>query len=126
MVAPLWRGVDRLVIVCAGGAAQAAQRLCTAALADATRDSPWPVSEGSSDVGRGDAVVRLRIADAALLVSVERGVVIDDSEGMLAARPVTLATQDDHALAAAVAQAFDAALPWRRTRRMDITRSRRS
>lgn len=127
MIAPLWRGVDRIVVDC--GAAKdstddVAKRLCAVAIANVERDSPLPVGGAGTvqALRRGDAVLRLRITDerdggeSALSINVERGVVVDDAEGGLIARPVALATHDDAALVAAVGQALDRVLPWRRAR----------
>lgn len=127
MRAPLWRGVDRLVVACTADREPVAARLCRAAMADVGRDAPFAVVErvDAPALGRADAVIRFRVAEGALLVAVERGVVVDESEGVLVTRPVPLSASDDEALAAAVAQAMDFALPWRRSEIRNM-RSRRS
>ncbi|WP_331043016.1 hypothetical protein [Sphingomonas sp.] len=120
MIAPLWRGVDRVLVQCAADDPAAGRRLCTAALENFRRDSPWPVA-AHADVPvpeRRDVIVRLRIAAGVLLVSVERGVVVDESEGMLVGSPVPLAATDAATLAMSVEKGLDRSLPWRHHRRM--------
>lgn len=128
MIAPLWRGVDRLLVECAARDAQIARRLCSAAIADARRDSPFRIAlrKTAGDFERGDAVLKVRIVEGTLLVSVERGVVIDESEDGLFAPPIALIVQDESRIAAAVAKAFAIALPWRRGSHHANSRSRRS
>jgi hypothetical protein len=126
MVAPLWRGVNRLVVHCLSMEAASSERLCSAALADIRRDSPWPViaQTAVAELRRSDAVVRLRVADGVLLVSVERAVVIDESEGGIAARPVPINLDDVDSVTIALARSMNTALPWRH-RRASAARSRR-
>lgn len=127
MIAPLWRGVDRVVIACTAHEPALSRRLCAEAMANVARDTPWPVAgeDMSGPPARGDAVLRLQLVDSVLLVSIERGVVVDESEGALSARPVELTDSSDAALRAAVEHALDAALPWRRVTE-EFSRSRRS
>ncbi|HEU0067536.1 MAG TPA: hypothetical protein VFQ57_09895 [Sphingomonas sp.] len=138
--APLWRGVNRILLSCAAPAdgwaegAGIAERLCAVAVAEARQGAPIAIAR-EADVavpGRGDAVLRLRIdrqtGGAVLLASVARAVVIDEAEGGpdggLFARPVTLTTLDAATLRDGVARALDTALPWRR-RNTQVQRSRR-
>lgn len=115
MVARVWRGVDRLVVECAAGDPAMAERLCATAIAAARRDSPWPVAARAAvpTLGRKDALLRVRVADDLLLVSVERAVVVDESEAGPAPLSVKLSQVDEISVARVLARAVRTALPWR-------------
>lgn len=115
MAAPIWRGIDRVVVECDAVDATVRERLCAAALAAARGDGALPVVAGpQTPPRRGDAIVRVRGLDGAIEAGVARALEIDESEAAMPPLTVPLASTGDAALVRAIDAAFGRLLPWRR------------
>lgn len=120
MRAPIWRGVEEVTLACdVDPAARLSGDFCSAALAEAGRDSPYPVRLADGSGGIATMALRLtagaRDGGTVLTIAGARAVSIDEAQGGLL--PRSTAAIPGEAVDRTLARALDNVLPWRRDRR---------
>lgn len=120
MRAPIWRGVKEVTLACeVDPDARFSGDFCSTALAEVSRDSPYPMRLADGSGGMATMALRLaagtRDGRTVLTIAGARAVSIDEAQGALLPRS-TVATPGE-AVERTLARALDGALPWRRARR---------
>lgn len=122
MPASLWRGMERVALVCAAPD-QTLREWCTIALDEVRRGAPVPIAPADRPAGEAGTInIMLTLeADRTLTLRIEPALAFDDSQGAYVRSGLILpvSTPETGAMRAVLARALDDALPWRSAARRE-------
>lgn len=115
--AALWRGMERIAVVCVAPEPAVLSDWCADALDEVRRGAPVPVARAEAPaVQAGTINILLTLeADRTLTLRIEPALAFDDSQGAYVRHGLSLppSTHGAGAMREALAQALGDALPWR-------------